>query len=54
MPVDEIIPSREKLSYVGRVQAMQAAQQQPQPAVLDQAGNAAGGMSAAVARPQGG
>jgi hypothetical protein len=54
MPVDEIIPSREKLSYVGRVQAMQAAQQQPQPAVLDQAGNAAGGMSAATARPQGG
>lgn len=54
MPVDEIIPSREKLTYVDRVKAVQAAQQPQQPAVLDQAGNAAGGMSAAIARPQGG
>jgi len=54
MPVDEIIPSREKLTYVDRVKAVQAAQQPQQAAVLDQAGNAAGGMSAAIARPQGG
>lgn len=56
MPVDEIVPSREKLGVVGRAQvAAQAAQpQQPQGATLDQAGNPAGGMSAATARPQGG
>ena len=54
MPVDEIIPSREKLTYVDRVKAVQSAQQPQQAAVLDQAGNAAGGMSAAIARPQGG
>jgi len=54
MPVDEIIPSREKLTYVDRVKAVQAAQQPQRAAVLDQAGNAAGGMSAAIARPQGG
>jgi hypothetical protein len=56
MPVDEIVPSREKLGYVDRVQmAQKAAQpQQPQGATVDQAGNAAGGMSAAIARPQGG
>lgn len=51
MPVDDIVPSREKLAYSGRVQAQQP--QQPQPATLDQAGNPAGGMQAASARPQG-
>jgi len=57
MPVDEIVPSRERLSNTQRMQqAAQAAapQQQPQGATLDQAGNPAGGMSAATARPQGG
>lgn len=56
MPVDEIVPSRERLSSTQRAQAAQAAQQpqQPQGATLDQAGNPAGGMSAATARPQGG
>jgi len=57
MPVDEIVPSREGLGVAQRAQqAAQAAapQQQPQGATLDQAGNPAGGMSAATARPQGG
>jgi len=56
MPVDEIVPSRDKLSYTTRVKAAQQAQapQQPQGVTLDQAGNPAGGMQAAVARPQGG
>lgn len=57
MPVDEIVPSRERLSSTQRAQATQQAlqaQQQPQGATLDQAGNPAGGMSAASARPQGG
>ena len=57
MPVDEIVPSRERLSSTQRAQAAQQAQQpqqQPQGATLDQAGNPAGGMSAASARPQGG
>ena len=57
MPVDEIVPSREGLGLAQRTQATaqaQQAQQQPQGATLDQAGNPAGGMSAASARPQGG
>lgn len=56
MPVDEIVPSRERLGMAGRAQAAAQAQQpqQPQAATLDQAGNPAGGMSAASARPQGG
>lgn len=56
MPVDEIVPSRERLGITQRAQAAQQAQQpqQPQGATLDQAGNPAGGMSAATARPQGG
>lgn len=60
MPVDEIVPSRERLGIAQRSQAAQQAQQaqqpqqQPQGATLDQAGNPAGGMSAATARPQGG
>jgi hypothetical protein len=59
MPVDEIVPSRERLSVTQRSQAAAQAQQaqqpqQPQGATLDQAGNPAGGMSAATARPQGG
>ena len=57
MPVDEIVPSRERLGITQRAQIAQQAQQsqqQPQGATLDQAGNPAGGMSAASARPQGG
>ena len=56
MPVDDIVPSREKLGYVTRVKEaaqMQQAQQSA-PVMLDQAGNPAGGMQAATARPQGG
>jgi hypothetical protein len=56
MPVDEIVPSRERLGITQRSQAaaQATAPQQPQGATLDQAGNPAGGMSAATARPQGG
>lgn len=52
MPVDEIVPSREKLTYSANVQAnVQAAQQQPQKgATLDQAGNPAGGQEMALTR----
>lgn len=57
MPTDDIVPSREKLALVGQAQATQAASAPSagaQPAVLDQAGNPAGGMAAASSRPQGG
>jgi hypothetical protein len=56
MPVDEIVPSRERLGITQRSQAaaQAAVPQQPQGAMVDQAGNPAGGMSAATARPQGG
>lgn len=56
MPVDEIVPSRERLGITQRSQsaAQASAPQQPQGATVDQAGNPAGGMSAATARPQGG
>ena len=54
MPVDEIIPSRDKLAYASKSQQnQQSPQAAAQPAVLDQAGNPAGGMQAATARPQG-
>lgn len=55
MPVDEIIPSREKLAYKTKLQiAAEAAQpQQPSaPQALDAAGNPAGGAEAATVRNQ--
>jgi hypothetical protein len=56
MPVDEIVPSRDQLRFSKRTEAaaQAAVPQQPQGAMVDQAGNPAGGMSAATARPQGG
>jgi hypothetical protein len=54
MPVDEIVPSREKLGITQRITQKAQAAQQPKGATLDQAGNPAGGMAAASARPQGG
>jgi len=55
MPVDEIIPSREKLAYKTKLQiAAEAAQpQQPSaPQALDAAGNPAGGAESATVRNQ--
>jgi hypothetical protein len=55
MPVDEIIPSREKLAYKTKLQiAAEAAQpQQPSaPQTLDAAGNPAGGAESATVRNQ--
>jgi hypothetical protein len=48
MPVDEIVPSRDKAAFVNRIKMQQQAQAAP--AVLDQAGNPAGGQEAAVVR----
>lgn len=51
MPVDEVVPSREKIAFVSQQQATQpAAPQQGQ--ALDPAGNPAGGAAAATARNQ--
>lgn len=53
MPVDEIIPSRERLSYMAKLQPPpEAANQQPAPQTLDAAGNPAGGAESAVVRNQ--
>ena len=49
MPVDEIVPSRDKAAFVNRLK-MQQAEAQPPPAALDQAGNPAGGQENAVVR----
>jgi hypothetical protein len=59
MPVDEIIPSREKLAMAEKAQQAAPPPAAPgapaggqEPVVLDQAGNPAGGQDAAVARNQ--
>lgn len=49
MPVDEVVPSRDKAAFVNRIKMMQA-EAQPPPAALDQAGNPAGGQENAVVR----
>ena len=47
MPVDDIIPSREKEAFQSRLaKAQQEMAQQQQPQVTDPAGNPAGGMAA--------
>ena len=54
MPVDEIVPSRERLAFTTAAQAqLQAtAPQQPGPQTTDQAGNPAGGAAATTVRNQ--
>lgn len=51
MPVDEIIPSREKLAFTSAAQASAQAQA-PAPQTADQAGNPAGGAAATTVRNQ--
>jgi hypothetical protein len=60
MPAEDIVPSRERLDYQARIQALAQQAQPPAPAqqggaaprTLDQAGNPAGGAGAAVVRNQ--
>lgn len=52
MPVDEVVPSREKMSFLGKQQAAAEASAPQQPQTLDPAGNPAGGAAATVARNQ--
>ena len=54
MPVDEIVPSRERLAFSTAMQAQAQAPmpQQPGPQTLDQAGNPAGGAAATTVRNQ--
>jgi len=60
MPAEDIVPSRERLDYQARIQALAQQAQPPAPAqqggaaprALDQAGNPAGGAGAAVVRNQ--
>jgi hypothetical protein len=54
MPVDEIVPSRDKLAYIGRLQAAMppAAAPAGAPAEVDQAGAPSGGNENAVVRNQ--
>lgn len=60
MPAEDIVPSRERLDYQARIQALAQQAQPPAsaqqggaaPRALDQAGNPAGGAGAAVVRNQ--
>jgi hypothetical protein len=60
MPAEDIVPSRERLDYQARIQALAQQAQPPAPTqqggaaprALDQAGNPAGGAGAAVVRNQ--
>jgi len=60
MPAEDIVPSRERLDYQARIQALAQQAQPPAsaqqggaaPKTLDQAGNPAGGAGAAVVRNQ--
>lgn len=52
MPVDEVVPSREKMAFIGRQQAALPSPGTQQAQTLDAAGNPAGGAAATVARNQ--